>query len=287
MKYTKWMGLGLMVAALAVTGCGDKKTDNPKVEEKKGGSKPDEHTTHGAGPNGGVVFDLGKHHAEFTVDHAKKECTVFILSGDEKNIKRMEVVATEFTLTTKETKTKVGKVVPPMTITLKPVDAKDGKASKFVGTDSGLGNVADFSGTVIGEIEGKPSQGEFKEEEHDEKKAMGAKDDHGRAVVAVPPGKEAEVYLKPGGIYTAADIKANGDTTVSAKYKDLKVSHDLKPVAGDRLCPVTLTKANPDLKWVIGGKTYTFCCPPCVEEFVALAKTNPDEVKAPETYIKK
>lgn len=287
MKYTKWMGLGLMVAALAVTGCGDKKTDTPKAEEKKGGSKPDVHVPHGAGPNGGEVFDLGKHHAEFTVDHDKKECTIFILSGDEKNIKPMAVVATEFTLTTKETKTKAGKVVPPMTITLKPVDAKDGKASKFVGTDSGLGNVADFSGTVIGEIERKPSQGEFKEEKHDEKKAMGAKDDHGRAVVVAPLGKEAEVYLKPGGIYTAADIKANGDTTVSAKYKDLKVSHDLKPVAGDRLCPVTLTKANPDLKWVIGGKIYTFCCPPCVEEFVTLAKTNPDEVKAPETYIKK
>ncbi len=50
-----------------------------------------------------------------------------------------------------------------MTITLKPVDAKDGKASKVVGTDPGVGNVADFEGTVLGEIDGKPSQGDFKE----------------------------------------------------------------------------------------------------------------------------
>ena len=107
-----------------------------------------------------------------------------------------------------------------------------------------------------------------------------------RAVAAAPTGKEAAVYLMPGGVYTADDIKANGDTTVSAKYKDLKVSHDIKPVAGDKLCPVTLTKANADLTWVIGGKKYEFCCPPCVEEFVSLAKTKPDEVKAPETYIK-
>ena len=56
-----------------------------------------------------------------------------------------------------------GKVVPPMTIALKPVDAKDGKASKFVGTDPGVGNVADFEGIVLGEIDGKPSKGEFKE----------------------------------------------------------------------------------------------------------------------------
>jgi len=287
MKYTKWMGLGLIIAALAVTGCGDKKTATTKVEEKKGNGKADEHVPHKEGPNGGTVFDLGKHHAEFTVDHDKKECMVVVLNGDEKNIKPLAVAAKEFTLTTKEAKTKAGKVVPPMTITLLPKDAKDGKASKFVGTDPGIGNVAEFAGTVIGEIDGKPSSGEFKEEEHDEKKALGAKDEHGRAVIAAPEGEEAEIYLKPGGIYTAADIKANGDTTVSVKYKDLKVLHDLKPVVGDRLCPVTLTKANPKLKWVIGGKTYTFCCPPCVEELVTLAKTNPEEVKAPETYIKK
>lgn len=50
-----------------------------------------------------------------------------------------------------------------MTITMKAQDAASGKASKFVGTDPGLGNVADFEGTVMGEIDGKPSQGEFKE----------------------------------------------------------------------------------------------------------------------------
>ena len=50
-----------------------------------------------------------------------------------------------------------------VTITLKAVDAKDGKASKFVGTDPGVGNVADFDGTILGKIDGVPSKGEFKE----------------------------------------------------------------------------------------------------------------------------
>ena len=169
MKYATMFGLGLMVVTLALTGCGDKKTDTPKVDEKKGG-KADDHPPHGEGPNGGVIFDLGKYHAEFTVDHPKKECTVLFVSGEDKNAKPQAVAAKEFTLTTKETKTKEGKVVPPMTIKLLPTDAKDGKASKFVGTDPGIGNVADFAGTVTGEIDGKPSSGEFKEEEHAEAK---------------------------------------------------------------------------------------------------------------------
>ena len=164
---TKMLGLGLL--GLALTGCGDKAVtpatggDKGKAVAADAAKKGDDHAPHGAGPNGGVVFDLGKYHAEFTVDHPKKECTVLFLSGDQKGATAIPVAAKEFTLTTKETKTKEGKVVPPMTVKLLPVDAKDGKASKFVGTDPGIGNVADFAGTVTGEIDGKPSSGEFKE----------------------------------------------------------------------------------------------------------------------------
>ncbi len=170
MKISKLLSLGMLIAAVAVTGCGGKKTEPSKTEPTKSGGKTDEHPPHGEGPNGGVIFDLGRYHAEFTVDHLKKECMVLIVAGDDKNAKPLAVAAKEFTLTTKETKTKEGKVVPPMTIKLLPTDEKDGKATKFVGSDPGIGNVADFEGTVIGEIGGKPSQGEFKEEEHEEKK---------------------------------------------------------------------------------------------------------------------
>ena len=135
--------------------------------------------------------------------------------------------------------------------------------------------------------EHKDHKKEGDKKDGDKKKAMGDADNHGRAIAQADNAKEAGVYLKPGGIYTEADIKANGSTTVAEKNKELKVSHDLKPKAGDRLCPVTLTKANPELTWIIGGKKYEFCCPPCVEEFVTLAKTKPEDVKAPETYIKK
>ena len=98
---------------------------------------------------------------------------------------------------------------------------------------------------------------------------------------------ERELYLTPGGIYTQADIEANGRITASQKLKSFVPKHDLKPKLGDLICPITLTKANPECTWVVGGKTYEFCCPPCVEEFVKLAKTNPVELKQPGDYIKR
>lgn len=161
--------LGLLLASLLVGGC-DKPAPKPASEATApaestmpAAGKKEENHAHGTGPNGGVVIDLGKYHAEFTVDHPAKECTVLFVTGDKADSKPLPVAATEFTLTTKETKTEDGTVVAPMTITLKPVDAEDGKASKFVGTDPGIGNVADFEGTLLGEIDGKPSEGKFKE----------------------------------------------------------------------------------------------------------------------------
>jgi YHS domain-containing protein len=103
----------------------------------------------------------------------------------------------------------------------------------------------------------------------------------------VGSSKERELYLTPGGIYTAADIKANGNQLPTQKFRGVRVNHDLKPKPGDRICPITLTKANPGYTWVVGGKAYLFCCPPCVEEFVTTAKTDPAGIKAPEEYVKK
>ena len=103
----------------------------------------------------------------------------------------------------------------------------------------------------------------------------------------VADDEERKLYLTPGGKYTVADIKANGSVTASVKFKGLKADHDLKPKSGEKICPVTLTKANPKFAWVIDGKVYEFCCPPCVDEFVALAKEKPEEVMPPEFYRKK
>ena len=103
----------------------------------------------------------------------------------------------------------------------------------------------------------------------------------------VADAEERQLYLTPGGRYTPEDIRANGGLTASQKFKGVQASHDLKPNPGDKICPVTLTKANPKFTWVVGGKAYEFCCPPCVDEFVQLAKEKPDQVKEPEEYRKK
>ena len=280
MKNAKLLGLSVLLVGLSVAGC-SKPADAPKPDDKKAEktAKKDDHG-HGTAPHGGTIFELGKSHAEFVVDHGKKQVTVYILSEDLKE--NDPISATKLLLSIKSPSFQADLIAAPQA-----GDPK-GKSSRFVATHDNFAKEQEFEGTISVEIDGKPYLGDFKEAEHKEdKKTMKPVDDHGRAVVVAPAGSEADVYLTPGGIYTAADIKANGNTTVSAKYKGLKVSHDIKPIGGDKLCPITLTKSNANLTWVIGGKKYEFCCPPCVEEFVTLAKIMPNEVKAPETYIKK
>jgi hypothetical protein len=155
--------LSAILFTAVLSGCGQNATPSsprpaPPVAKEK---DSDEHG-HGAGPNGGVVFDFGRHHAEFTVDHDKKTCMVVVLGSDLKT--PVAVSAKGMMLTTKPSKTKDGKNVPTMTITLVAKDQKDGKSATYVGTDPGLTNVADFEGTIAGEVDGKPIIGEFIEE---------------------------------------------------------------------------------------------------------------------------
>lgn len=157
MKYFAFLSLALLT--VAATGC--TKPAGPSAEKKEAPAAADAGHSHGNGPNGGVVFDLGQHHVEFTVDHPKQQCTILFLGVDEKS--PGPVAATEFVLAIEESKSADGTPVPAMTVQMLPQDAADGKAATFVGTDPGIGNVADFSGTVTGEIDGKPAQGSFAE----------------------------------------------------------------------------------------------------------------------------
>jgi YHS domain-containing protein len=99
--------------------------------------------------------------------------------------------------------------------------------------------------------------------------------------------EERELYLEPGGQYTLADIESNGRTIPSQKFKGIPSAHDMNPKDGDRICPVTQTKANSKFTWIVGGKEYLFCCPPCVDEFLRAAKTSTNPLPDPETFVKK
>ncbi len=95
---------------------------------------------------------------------------------------------------------------------------------------------------------------------------------------------EAALYADPGGRYTIKDVEVNGRRTASQKYAGERTRHDDRPAAGERVCPVSRARADARFAWVVGGKEYQFCCPPCIDEFVATAKERPDEIREPEFY---
>jgi YHS domain-containing protein len=285
MRYVKWLCFGVMTIAVVLAGCS--RSGAPKVETISG--RPDgaeahangAHTAHGTGPNGGVIFDLGAFHAEILINHENNEATVLILTPEDN--KPARIVADVLTLTTRETKTRQGRAVPRVTVQLVAQDKSDGTASRFVGRDAGLGAVADLEGSVAGLINGKPALGEFKNPSD----AL-AHVRHGEVPESVSgTPAERELFLTPGGIYTSADIMANGNTLPSLKFRDISWPHDddLKP--GDKVCPVTANKADSRCHWIVNGKTYEFCCTPCLDKFVKWAKQDPKKVKEPDSYIQK
>lgn len=98
---------------------------------------------------------------------------------------------------------------------------------------------------------------------------------------------QKELFLTPAGKYTQSDIMANGNQVPSQKFQGFIPSHSVNMKTGDLVCPITLTKANPNYTWVVNGKSYAFCCPSCIDEFLVLAKEHPEMLKEPEEYVKK
>jgi len=93
--------------------------------------------------------------------------------------------------------------------------------------------------------------------------------------------------MKPRAGYTQADVEAAGGAIPSAKYKGLKAGHTVRAKRGDRLCPVSRIQADSRITWVVKGKTYEFCCSPCIVDFVSLAKDRPEEIVPPEILVNK
>ncbi|WP_145382524.1 hypothetical protein [Botrimarina mediterranea] len=104
---------------------------------------------------------------------------------------------------------------------------------------------------------------------------------------AVTGDEEQQLYFTAAGKYTEADIKANGPLSAGTKFKGFMSKHDMNPKPGEKICPVTFTKANPKIEWQVNGQKYLFCCPPCVDEFVRMAKEEPEDVLKPEEYVQK
>jgi hypothetical protein len=270
---------------LSAAGCSDTTSGSAGTQPAKSGnagvstthvvSTAGDHA-HKPGTHGGLIVEIGRdnYHAEGVFEKGGK-VRLYLLGNDEAKVQEVELQ----TLTA-YAKAEAG--TESSEFLLQP-DRRD---------DDSAGKTSRFAGTLPKELQGKAVEvtvpsirvaGErFRfsfssaAEAHVEGSPAGVEDEVGR-----------KLYLTPGGAYTADDIKANGNVTAQQKYKDFKATHDNKPAAGEKICPVTLTKANPECTWVVGGKTYQFCCPPCIDEFVSTARENPALIREPQDYVKK
>ena len=286
-------GMVAFVALLLLVGCSNTtpptSTNTPSAETRQtpaatgaqnvasGATAGDEEHGHKAGAHGGIIVSLGRdsYHVEAIIT-STGELRLFTLGNDESRV--VDIEAQDLTAYVKPegASDSTSIYIKPQP---QPGDA-EGKASLFVAQlpDVLIGKSIDVTVPNI-TIGGERFRLGFtnKSEQHGSD-AMPAK---------VADEAERKLYLTPGGLYTQTDIEANGNVTASQKFAGFQASHDLKPKVGDKICPVTLTKANAKCAWIVGGKNYEFCCPPCVDEFVALAKSQPEEVKEPDHYVKR
>lgn len=255
-----------LVSMLFVGGC-TRTPPNPNASKDKEKNKDkdkdkDKHGHGEFGPHGGVIVEWEEiYHAEFTVDHAAKQTTVYVL--DEKAKKAPKIAADKIT----KVRLSLKNVKPVLTIELKH-DAKlsDDKGIAFVGNHEQLSKEEPIEGVIDANIDGKPFSGDFKYKPADKAKTAAVR----------------KYYTQPGGIYTAADIKKNG----TEKLKDLGLEH-LDPKPGDKTCPVTGSKAHKEYTWVAQGQDYEFCCPPCLDTFLRWAHNNPEKIKNANDYVQK
>ncbi len=158
--------LAAIVASTLFIGCSEQpqRKAPPKTDAKT--TQPAEHKHdshgHGAGPHEGTLADWGggKYHVEFTVDHGKKEATIYVLGSDERTPAPIKAKDGKLLLTISQ---------PSIQADLKATPQEgdpEGTASRFVGQHDNLGIVQEYAGTISGEVDGTPYAGDFKEEPH-------------------------------------------------------------------------------------------------------------------------
>jgi|GEM_PF-207644 len=234
---------------------------------------PEEHP-HIPGAHGGIIIPIGSdsYHAEAVIE---KDGTfrLLMLGADETRIQEVDIQPVKAYV-----KAAGESDATPIDMKATPQDGDAaGMTSQFVGKlpEAAVGGAVDVTIPNL-RIGGERFRVGFTTAVQQHDSGMPA---------AVTGTEEQKLYFTPGGKYTQADIDANGKLSAGQKFRGFMSKHDMKPKPGDFICPVTFTKANPKIEWIVGGKEYLFCCPPCVDEFVRMAKEEPDQVKEPEDYI--
>ena len=261
--------------ATVSTSGGSTETLRPLSDGQAKASAEQEHP-HISGAHGGIVIPIGSdsYHAEAVIEK-NGVFRLLTLGADETRIQEVDIQ-----LVKAYVKAAGESDATPIDMKAVPQEGdSEGKTSQFVGQlpEAAVGKAIDvtipnlrisserfrvgFTTAIVSHDSGMPA--------------------------GVTGAEEQKLYFTPGGKYTQADIEANGKLTAAAKFKGFMSKHDMFPKPGDFTCPVTFTKANPKIEWIVDGKKYLFCCPPCVDEFVRWAKVEPDQIKTPEEYIQK
>jgi hypothetical protein len=145
-------------ALLALAGCGGQGGKATSGDKAKGHG----HTHPHEGPHGGALAEWGEeeYHVEFTVDHGKKQATVYVLDGSGKKAAPIPVETLSLV---------IRNVQPPASVTLKADPQQDdpkGTSSRFVGQHDILAQEVEFKGEVSGKVGDKAYAGDFKEKSH-------------------------------------------------------------------------------------------------------------------------
>jgi len=291
MPTSGYLGLfatGVVAVIIFVVGCGVSSEDSSltanvpsspnessAIVVKAGTDVADDEHGHVPGAHGGVIVPIGSdsYHAEAVIEK-NGIFRLLTLGADETRIQEVDVQPIKAYV-----KVAGDADATPIDLVATPQDGDvEGKTSQFIGQlpEALIGKSIDVTIPNL-RIENERFRVGFTTAEAEHSSEMPA---------AVSDDEERKLYFTAAGKYTTGDIKANGSLPASQKFKGLMSAHDMKPQTGDLICPVTLTKANPKFTWIVDGKTYKFCCPPCVDEFVRMAKEEPGEIKAPEDYVK-
>ena len=272
----RFLSMTAVAGLLAVAGC-DRAAPptTPVTPTTTAVASPDAAHGHTPGAHGGTLLSLGRdsYHAEAVFEKGGT-VRLYLLGKDEARLQEVEAAdLTAYVTPDGATEADAMTLRPEP----QPGDAA-GKTTRFVGTlpKDLLGKKVQVTVNNV-TVNGERFRLAF---------SNGAGPAEGEMPAKKGTDEERALFLTPGGKYTAADIAANGATVPAVKYKGVRASHDDNPKPGDAICPISKTKANPKFTWVVGGKTYPFCCIPCIEEFVALAKEKPGEIKDPKDYIK-
>lgn len=279
----------LIVGLLIVAGCNQTKSSPPAGSSPSPSAglataatatspaqpKLDEHP-HIPGAHGGIVIPIGSdsYHAEAVIEK-DGVFRLLMLGADESRIQEVDVQAVKAYI-----KAAGDTDATPIDMQATPQDGDaPNKTSQFVGQlpEAVIGKAIDVTIPNL-RIGSERFRVGFTT-------AVGEHDTGMPA--AVTGSEEQQLYFTAAGKYSEADIQANGSLSAGAKFRGFMSKHDMSPQPGDFICPVTFTKANPKIQWQVNGKKYLFCCPPCVDEFVRMAKEEPDSLREPEEFIQK